>query len=351
MVLHHQKVSTDDGFMVINTTARGTKEQPAAAVSERAAIVQWQQPSTPTGGAIYAFIGPHGQHPFTMSPITYTYAGPTQMRHYMETRNWSVSEREELEASSERAEKELHSNLLFTMQSVLQNDFPGPQQCVGITEPHCRSEKQTVELMLLETLAECIHSGANGEAHELVRQIEEEAGVPFTEVVQDARRAEMRRYIQEQNDQHAAMVAAHALARPEVSREASASPARTKLQLAKAMNAAAALSSSASQQAAVESSVASTPLPERVQAWQQARRVKYRHVDALFRRVLKALSKSSVTATITVSGSHHTLHTRDSQPLTLVRVHSKKDASMGGRYATRLAERLMQVTERIGLQC
>ena len=174
--------------------------------------------------------------------------------------------------------------------------------------------------------------------------------MPFTEVMQDARRAEMQRYIQEQNDQHAAMVAAHALARPEASRGASVSPARTKLQLAKTANSAAALSSSASQLATTESSVASTPLSEHVQAWQKARRVKYRHVDALFRRVLRYLSRSSAAASVTVSGSHQTLHSRHAKAITLVRVHARRDALMGGQYATQLAERLMRVLTQIGLQ-
>jgi len=109
--------------------------------------------------------------------------------------------------------------------------------------------------------------------------------------------------------------------------------------------------SSASSSVPESTVVSPLRLSEHAQIWQRARRVKYRHVEGPFRRVLKALSKNSVAATITVSGSHQTLHSRHFQALTLVRVHSKKESSMDGRYATRLAEKLMQVIARIGLQC
>ena len=352
MVLHNQKISDDDGLMVHNTATRTVKMESAAANSHSNTVVPRQQQLAPTGGEIYGFIGPHGQHPFTSSPFRYKYASTALRLEHMEDMKWPQPVREELEASiMEAAKNEPRFNLLSTMQSLLQDSFPGPQQRVGITVPHCPSEKQSVELLLLETLAEYIDStaGANVEVQDWMRQIEEEAGTSFNEVLQDARYAEMQLYIQEQNAQHAAVVAAHEIRA--ASGSAPAGQAITQLTATKSADNAAVSTSPTSSSVLLESAVTSCTLSEHALAWKKARRVKYRHVEGLFRRVLKALSKSSAAATITVSGSHHTLHSRHSHALTLVRVHSKKDASMGGRYATRLAERLMQVTARVGLQC
>ena len=352
MVLHNQKISDDDGIMVHNTATRAVNKESAAANSHSDAVVPRQQQLAPTGGEIYAFIGPHGQHPFTSSPFRYKYASTALRLEHMEDMKWPQPVQEELEASiMEAAKNEPRFNLLSTMQSLLQDSFPGPQQRVGITVPHCPSEKQIVELLLLETLAEYIDStaGANVEVQDWVRQIEEEAGTSFNEVLQDSRIAEMQRFIEEQNAQHAAMVAAHALRA--ASRSAPASQAATQLTVTKSADTPAVSTSPTSSLALVWSTVASAFLSQHAQAWQRARRVKYRHVEELFRRVLEALSKSSVAATITVSGSHQTIHSRHFQALTLVRVHSKKESSMDGRYATRLAEKLMQVIARIGLQC
>ena len=352
IVLHNQKISDDDGLMVHNASNRGADKEAATANSHRDAIIQRQQHAAPTGGAIYAFIGPHGHHPFTMSPLAYNFAGPARKLHYMENMNLPQSEREDLEASiTEVARNESRFNLLSTMQNLLQDDFPGPQQRVGITVPHCPSQKQTVELLLLETLAEYLDSeeGANVQAQELVSQIEEETGASLNDVIHDARRAEMQLYIQEQNAQHAAVVAAHALRA--ASGSAPAGQAATQLTVTKSEDGPAVSTSPTSSSVLLESAVTSCTLSEHALAWQKARRVKYRHVEGLFRRVLKALSKSSAAATITVSGSHQTIHSRHFKALTLTRVHSKKETSMVGRYATQLAEKLMQVTARIGLQC
>jgi len=350
IVLYHQKIS-GDGFMVHNTTA-AEKHESAAANLPSVAVVQRQQHSAPTGGEIYAFIGPHGQHPFTKSPLSYKYVSASLKLKHIETTSWPPGVREGLEAViMEQAKNEPRFNLLSTMQDLLQNDFPGPQQHIGISLPRCPSEKQSIELLLLETLAECIDSeaDANVQAKEWVSEIEEEAGVSFNEVLQAARLAEMQRYIEEQNVQHTAMVAAHALRA--ASGSAPASQAATQLTVTKSADTPAVSTSPTSSLALVWSTVASAFLSQHAQAWQRARRVKYRHVEELFRRVLEALSKSSVAATITVSGSHQTIHSRHFQALTLVRVHSKKESSMDGRYATRLAEKLMQVIARIGLQC
>jgi hypothetical protein len=351
MVLHNQKISNDDGIMVHNTSIRAGNKESAAANSHSNAVAPRQQQPAPTGGEIYAFIGPHGQYPFTRSQ-RYKYVSTALRLEHMEAVKWTQRVREDLETSiMEAAQNEPRFNLLSTMQSLLQDSFPGPQQRVGITVPHCPSEKQSVELLLLETLDEHIDStaGANVEVQDWVRQIEVEAGTSFSEVLQDARCAEMQLYIQEQNAQHAAMVAAHALRA--ASRSAPASQTATQLTVTKSAGNAGVSITPASSSALLESAATSCTLPEHARAWQKARRVKYRHVEGLFRRVLKVLSNSSAAATITVSSSHQTMHSRHCKALTLVRVHSKKETSMVGRYATQLAEKLMQVTARIGLQC
>ena len=339
--------------MVHNLTERAQVVEEANTHSSAVVSEQGQQHLLPAAAAdMYAFCGSRGELPFTKSPTGYRFMSTALKLEQLEFQSPGMPSamKAKITASVMRRANDVErSSLLSAMRHLLQEDFPEPQRRVGVSIPQQPAEKQSVELLLLETLAELVEEGENMQAQEWVQQVEAEADASLKEVLQDARRADMERSIQEQNAEHALIVAKHA-ARAR-SMEGGAAVAVTGV-LDSGLHVDRGDSSSilsSPQSAVVE---ADDTLTQRAQSRQTARRVKYRFFASLLRRVLKARSLTSEPAstTVTVAGSHLTLHSRNSQSLTLVRVHGSKDSTMGGRYATRLAEKLMALTTQLGFQ-
>jgi hypothetical protein len=345
MVMYKEKIIEDDGFMVQNALTRDI------GVALRRDSSQVLLPAgdhlAPVVATVYAFMGPHGPRPFTVSPRCYRHVAPEIAKQAMSL--VGLPQQIQADLDNELAQRLQEAaidaplfNLVTALQHTLGDDFPTTvQHRMAVLIPQQEAEKQYLELMLLEELVDQAQEDKNEHAIEWVQQIEEEANISIAEVLQESRRAVMERLIIEQNAQHAAIIAAHTK---------NGASTITKAAGLSDSSFSALLPSDSSLLLPVLTSCGTLVELQNVQTQVlSARRHKYRHVKALLLRVLKCIRKHSQPTTTTNSGSHRTLHFRESAAITLVEVHGSKDTTVGHRFVTRIVDRLMQVAVELGL--
>ena len=334
MILHQHKIYEEDGFIVHNNLQRNgvmgsTTMQPHPIASV-------------TAGEMYAFIGSQGDHPFTKSPHNYMHVDSDYLLGIFQSCDLPSELLEGLEEVIQEGVSSSSGSLFTLMQQLLRDEFPKPQQRIGVLVPRQPMEKQILELLLLEALKEEAEANtANESIAEIVHQIEGDAQATLSEIIHTNKRALMEQWIREQNAEHAEIVR----------RSQDRGSARPRESDVSAPNAAA-VSSSASSSPQVL--VTSVPLEASLQAVVDLlahRRSKNRVVVTVLTRCLHMLSQHTPLTSIGKKGSHRTFHFKQFEPCTLVNVHGTKDSSVGRQFTTMIADRIMQMAVQMGLRC
>jgi hypothetical protein len=349
VVLHNDKVCEEDGFMVNNAMRpENVAHMSASSISGRG------QSARPAAGMMYAFIGAHGKHRFTTSPLHYEHLDPDYVISFFQSLNlppeYSVGLAELLHEGAEQ----ISASLLTAVQQLLGEDFPAPRRRIGILIPRQPVEQQVLELQLLQALVEiaAADTDKSGAAARVLQQIEAEAQADIGEIIQAGKRALMDRLIQEQLAEHAAAVRRSqgrhtgGVQHHGVSTGGAVSVAKSTLPPAAASKSI--LTSSAASSAAATLSPLTVNL-QQVEELLSHRRSKNRVVIAVLMRFLQSLSRHTPLMIINKAGSHRTAHFDHFSSLTLVEAHGRKDSTVGRWMVTRIAERLMQMAVRLGL--
>ena len=348
VVLHNDKVCEEDGFMVNNAMRpENVAHMSASSISGRG------QSARPAAGMMYAFIGAHGKHRFTTSPLHYEHLDPDYVISFFQSLNlppeYSVGLAELLHEGAEQ----ISASLLTAVQQLLGEDFPAPRRRIGILVPRQPVEQQVLELQLLQALVEiaAADTDKSGAAARVVQQIEAEAQTDIDEVIQAGKRALMDRLIQEQLAEHAAAVRrsqgrhSSGVQHHCVSTGGAVSVAQSTLPPVATKSIL--MSSAASSTAAAVSPL--TVNLQQVEDLLSRHRSKNRVVIAVLMRFLQSLSRHTPLTIINKAGSHRTAHFDNLSSLTLVEAHGRKDSTVGRWMVTRVAERLMQMAVRLGL--
>jgi len=348
VVLHNDKVCEEDGFMVNNAMRpENVAHMSASSISGRG------QSARPAAGMMYAFIGAHGEHRFTKSPLHYKHLDPDYVISSFQSLNLPPEYSVGLAELVHEGAEQIGTSLLTTVQQLLGEDFPAPRRRIGILIPRQPVEQQVLELQLLQALVEiaAADTDKSGAAARVVQQIEAEAQTDIDEVIQAGKRALMDHLIQEQLAEHAAAVR-RSQGRHTGGAQHHCVSTGGALSVAKSTLPPVATKSILMSSAASSAAAAVSPLTanfQQVEELLSRRRSKNRVVIAVLMRFLQSLSRHTPLTIINKAGSHRTAHFDNFSPLTLVEAHGRKDSTVGRWMVTHIAERLMQMAVRLGL--
>ena len=352
MVMHHDKICEEDGFMVHNTL-----QQKAAARMNVEGSVGKSGRAPPAAGQMYAFIGAHGEYPFTKSPLSYTHVDLECKLDALRSCNLAPEEYADFEeivqeeANAEEADR-AGDSLLTIVRNLLQEDYPKPRSRIGILLPRQPVEKQVLELLLLEALVEEVaaSTGQSGAIFELVQQIETEAKADIDEVIRVGKRELMDQWIQEAHAQRAAIARDSQDCRSGGKQQRNTNTNSDLLDFKPGHQTGADRSVvSTLKSTSVEApALSQAACLQAVDALLTRRRSKSRVVMKVLTRCLHMLSQHTPITAIGKAGSHQTVHFKDFRPLTLVKVHGSKDTTVGRQFVTDIAGRIMQMAVQLG---